>query len=711
MLTEFLRSFTLPGLEKKYIVADESLTEEGAAADSKKVGEELAKKVDKETGKALSTNDYTNAEKTKLAGVDDGAQVNTIEGVKVDGTEVTPDAQKKVNLDVYDKAAINAIVQEIYAEVAKKLNIDGYSEAATVGNALGLVTDSVVEDKEPYNFRSLAHLPVGKFCYDTIVGGSVVWNQLMKTSGSGGIKETRTVDGITFTNNGDGSLTLNGTATKATSININNPITYPYNHTFFIYNSGFSNRGNNTDYITTIGQRIDNGGGGIHRNGTTYNASILRFEIANGSTYNNVKIYPIVIDLTSALPPTIADYIYSLERTTAGAGVAWFKKYFPGIYYGYCEPHFEHVQTSAKETVGFNRWDEVWELGDINSDGSNHNSSGRLRSKNHIPAFPETVYYMHVDSSIYPQSWYGLFFYDENKQFISTIAPNVNRTFTTPTGTRYIRFYLNDGWGGKAYTSGICVNLHGDRDGEYEPYNKRTYPLDSSLTLRGIPKLDSANRLYFDGDIYRHDGSGERRYAENELSDLSYEKQTVNGTVYFMAKANSSFTVNGDQKDVRCWCSVYSVNETTSSDYFPTNNEMALWNAYAGGGKRIIIRDDSVTTVADLKTKLVGKGQILSNLKTPIDFTAEPFQYPMVVDPLGTEEFVDYAVEQGERDVKIPCGHTSEYPEDLVDKLEVLPHATGTNGDYLITEIDGKLYLKPYTQTVGLTSVSETEAE
>ena len=69
------------------------------------------------------------------------------------------------------------------------------------------------------------------------------------------------------------------------------------------------------------------------------------------------------------------------------------------------------------------------------------------------------------------------------------------------------------------------------------------------------------------------------------------------------------------------------------------------------------------------------------------------------------------AVEQGDRDVKIPCGHTSEYPEDLVDKLEVLPHATGTNGDFLITELNGKLYLKPYTQTVGLTSVSETEAE
>jgi len=42
----------------------------------------LNTKVDKVSGKALSTNDYTTAEKTKLAGIAAGAQVNTITGVK-----------------------------------------------------------------------------------------------------------------------------------------------------------------------------------------------------------------------------------------------------------------------------------------------------------------------------------------------------------------------------------------------------------------------------------------------------------------------------------------------------------------------------------------------------------------------------------------------------------------------------------------------------
>ena len=43
---------------------------------------ELAKKVDKETGKGLSTNDFTDALKTKLEGIEAGAQVNTVTGVK-----------------------------------------------------------------------------------------------------------------------------------------------------------------------------------------------------------------------------------------------------------------------------------------------------------------------------------------------------------------------------------------------------------------------------------------------------------------------------------------------------------------------------------------------------------------------------------------------------------------------------------------------------
>lgn len=62
----------------------------------------LSNKQDKETGKGLSTNDYTNAEKTKLSGIAANAQVNKIETVKVNGTALTV-TDKAVNIDLSGK--------------------------------------------------------------------------------------------------------------------------------------------------------------------------------------------------------------------------------------------------------------------------------------------------------------------------------------------------------------------------------------------------------------------------------------------------------------------------------------------------------------------------------------------------------------------------------------------------------------------------------
>lgn len=56
-------------------------------------------KVDKVDGKGLSTNDYTSNEKTKLANVASGAQVNVIEGIQKNGTSISP-VNKIVNIPI-----------------------------------------------------------------------------------------------------------------------------------------------------------------------------------------------------------------------------------------------------------------------------------------------------------------------------------------------------------------------------------------------------------------------------------------------------------------------------------------------------------------------------------------------------------------------------------------------------------------------------------
>ena len=55
--------------------------------------------VAKETGKGLSTNDYTTAEKNKLADIASNAQVNIIEGIQKNGTDLAI-TNKTVNIEV-----------------------------------------------------------------------------------------------------------------------------------------------------------------------------------------------------------------------------------------------------------------------------------------------------------------------------------------------------------------------------------------------------------------------------------------------------------------------------------------------------------------------------------------------------------------------------------------------------------------------------------
>jgi len=67
-----------------------------------KVKTALGNKVDKVSGKGLSTNDFTNAYKTKLDGIATGAQVNVIEGITVNSTAV-PLTNKIANLTIPTK--------------------------------------------------------------------------------------------------------------------------------------------------------------------------------------------------------------------------------------------------------------------------------------------------------------------------------------------------------------------------------------------------------------------------------------------------------------------------------------------------------------------------------------------------------------------------------------------------------------------------------
>ena len=81
-------------------------------------------KVDKVNGKGLSTEDYTTAEKTKLSGVAEGAQVNTISSITLNGDAVTPDANKNVALTVITNTVNNLLNYYLKTETYSKTEVD-----------------------------------------------------------------------------------------------------------------------------------------------------------------------------------------------------------------------------------------------------------------------------------------------------------------------------------------------------------------------------------------------------------------------------------------------------------------------------------------------------------------------------------------------------------------------------------------------------------
>lgn len=83
------------------------------APQTKAVYDALDDKVDKEEGKGLSANDFTNSLKTKLDGIESGAEVNTIEIVKLNGTAITPGSDKDVDIEAIESISVNGVSQSV----------------------------------------------------------------------------------------------------------------------------------------------------------------------------------------------------------------------------------------------------------------------------------------------------------------------------------------------------------------------------------------------------------------------------------------------------------------------------------------------------------------------------------------------------------------------------------------------------------------------
>lgn len=108
--------------------------------------------VKKESGKGLSTNDYTTTEKQKLAGLENP----TIKTVKVNNSPLTPDGSKAVNIDL-SAYATKAEIANVYKWKGSK---NTYAELPTENQEVGDVYNIVTADPT----------------HDILAGDNVAWD-------------------------------------------------------------------------------------------------------------------------------------------------------------------------------------------------------------------------------------------------------------------------------------------------------------------------------------------------------------------------------------------------------------------------------------------------------------------------------------------------------------------------------------------------------
>ena len=501
-------------------------------------------------------------------------------------------------------------------------------------------------DTTPYLFKAVGDV-YGDRLEDKIVGGTIAWNQLAEYIAAGAD------NGITYTWNEDGSYTLNGTATENSYRFVCNGI--PANHVSLLEAVSSSD----DVHMWFAGYTGTNKKRTVYKPTASYGVCLY---VPSGVTLDNVKVYPQVHDLTQMFGSTIADYIYSLEQSQAGAGVAWFKKLFPNDYYAYNAGELLSVEgLQSHDTVGFNQFDKDNPSPVIHGyiDGTSMSIIGAgNHSIYYIPCLPNTTYCA-SRKAISTNDRFGIADMNDTPKVGGTIngysvAPrsqvvgnDMVLTLTTGANAKYLAiwaYWVNETDGTEALDT-LCINLSNPtRNGEYEPYEKHSYPLDSSLTLRGIPKLDASNNLYYDGDEYTSDGKVKRKYGVVDLGTLDWK--TVSDAYM------ESLTAPQDIKSVD--------GREVANIICPLYQPIALQPMQVGDDKRlavelggkIFIRDSAYTDATAFKAAMSGV-MLVYELATPTTETATPYTNPQIVSKYGTLEYVTNSI--------VPVGHKTTY--------------------------------------------------
>lgn len=566
---------------------------------------------------------------------------------------------------------------ELGADVAEAQRdaTEGYSDTLTAGD---LTSDEYAEDTEPYLFRRSFN-GANNHAMDTLVGGTVAWNQLVQNGNFNGTTNWTTSNCSLSVDNNIGSFTATATngLIRHSTRTISGHIALVFADVKASSTSVNLDYANNKKYITQTNQfETLYVFGLMTNNGTAYFPRIVD---GRSSGWDEVQVRNVMVfDLTQMFGSTIADAIYAMEQAESGSGVAWFRRYFPESFYSYDAGTLKSVEAVAHRMTGKNLYNHT--VGNLTTNGitfvkhsddsisltGTATSNAYYNMSNYV--FPAGTYTITGCPANGSASTYALNVVNVNTNI--TVANDVGSgsTFTangTDTYRPYIRIQSGTNTDGLVFKP--MIRYADVSDATYKPYEQHTYKL-SPLTLRGITKLTDG-KLVYDGDTYEPSGQVVRRYGVVTPTACLSSYARTNGDRVGIIARNGYVIDNNTISNTKCnILPTVGANAQYASDYSSVSiNDTG----------NVLICIAGITTHADLNAWLASNNvSVVYELATPTTETASPYEPTQVVYADGTEEYISQNI--------VPVGHVTKYPVSIKQALTQIAKTPSVNGTYIL---------------------------
>lgn len=473
---------------------------------------------------------------------------------------------------------------------------------ATIANLIRINALAVAEESDIWDLPMTVPSIVGngavidgsKMRLGALYGKCVAWNQMVDPT-----RTTYTESGVTVTNNGDGSFTINGTASANVNVSFNmnswEKIQLVAGHKYLM-------KGNlsSSNPIMLCAGHSDAGAGAIWTNANTESNKSVYATITSGLTVSNIKYRPQIFDLTLI-------YGAGNEPTT----VAQFEADFPEAYYAYDAGSIKGSAVTKIISKGKNLLDNEHNLtvGDyVTTTGQGAESAGSFRCIESIPCKPSTNYYLkafNFENGDGGRATY-MYFWDENGNFINFTA-NYSKAialgFTTPSNARRMamQIYTADrNYRGQVPIDGQFMLVEGSvAPTKYDPYFKEELNIPTAVqgfAQRGIGgvqnELDFANKQAIG------------RLGEVDLGTLNWTKGSNNRFVSGGISSNA-LRPSADNVVANILCSKFTTD--SASGVYSHDHQQSI--AVNSEGVLFIYVDDtyySNTDAATFKTAMSG---------------------------------------------------------------------------------------------------------